>query len=113
MIHAATRIDPGAPDAQRAVLHVKDLAREHYQILPYSIPVEGGKLASLSCKLNGHQPALTLFGITDEHAWVRESLRLSCLDTRRKDGSQSRRRPELPFRSSIRIFNLGTADEPY
>ena len=68
LIHVATRIDPEATEAQRALLFIKDLAREHYQILLYPIPVEGEKLASLSCRLNGQQPALAIFAITAEQA---------------------------------------------
>ncbi len=68
LIYVATRIDAEAIEAQRAMLFVKDVAREHYQILLYPIPVEGEKLTSLTCKLNGQQPALALFAITAEQA---------------------------------------------
>jgi len=68
LIHVATRIDAEATEAQRALLFIKDVAREHYQILLYPIPVEGEKLASLSCRLNGQQPALAIFAITAEQA---------------------------------------------
>jgi hypothetical protein len=66
MVHEATRIDPEATEAQRALVFAKDIAREQYQILLFSIPVEGGKLASLHCKLNGQQPALAIFAVTAE-----------------------------------------------
>ena len=66
LVHDATRIDPEATEAQRALVFVKDIAREQYQILLLSIPIEGGKLASLHCKLNGQQPALAIFAATAE-----------------------------------------------
>ncbi|MGA3328916.1 MAG: glycoside hydrolase family 2 TIM barrel-domain containing protein, partial [Terriglobia bacterium] len=52
LISVATRIDPQATGAQRALVFAKDLAREHYQVLLYSLPLEGGKLASLRCQLS-------------------------------------------------------------
>ena len=66
LVHDATRIDPEATEAQRALVFAKDIAREQYQVLLFSIPVEGGKLASLHCKLNGQQPALAIFAVTAE-----------------------------------------------
>ncbi len=66
LVSEATRIDPEATEAQRALVFVKDVAREQYQILLLSIPVEGGKLASLHCKLNREQPALAIFALTAE-----------------------------------------------
>jgi hypothetical protein len=66
LVHDATRIDPEATEAQRALVFAKDIAREQYQILLFSIPLEGGKLASLHCKLNGQQPALAIFAATAE-----------------------------------------------
>jgi hypothetical protein len=68
LVHEATRIDPEATEAQRALVFVKDIAREQYQILLLSIPVEGEKLASLHCRLNGEQPALAIFALTAEVA---------------------------------------------
>jgi beta-glucuronidase len=66
LVHEATRIDPEATEAQRALVFAKDIAREQYQVLLLSIPVEGGKLASLHCKLNGQQPVLAIFALTAE-----------------------------------------------
>jgi hypothetical protein len=66
LVHDATRIDPEATEAQRALVFAKDIAREQYQILLFSISVEGGELASLHCKLNGQQPALAIFALTAE-----------------------------------------------
>ncbi len=68
MIDVATRIDPQATQAQRALVFAKDIAREQYQVLLYSIPLEGGELASLRCRLNSQQSALAIFAITVEHA---------------------------------------------
>jgi hypothetical protein len=68
LIHVATRVSSEATEAQRALLFIKDLAREHYQILLYSLAVESGKLTSLVCRLNGQQPALAIFAITAEQA---------------------------------------------
>jgi hypothetical protein len=67
-IHAATRIDPVATAAQRALEYVKDVVREQYQVLLWSLPVEPGKVESLQCKLETGQPALALFAITAEQA---------------------------------------------
>jgi hypothetical protein len=68
LIQDATRVDPQTTESQRALTYVKDTAREHYQVLLYSIPVEGATLASLRCRLIGHQPPLALFAITTENA---------------------------------------------
>jgi hypothetical protein len=66
IIQDATRLDPLTTDSQRALLFVKDTAREHYQVLLYSIPLEGGTLANVRCKLQGQKPPLALFAITTE-----------------------------------------------
>jgi hypothetical protein len=68
-IYVATRIDPVASGAQKALEYAKDVVREQYQVLLWSVPVEpGSKLASLRCKLNAGQPALAIFAITTEQA---------------------------------------------
>ena len=67
-IHVATRIDAVATAAQRALEYVKDLVREQYQVLLWSLPVEGGKVESLQCKLESGQPALAVFAITAERS---------------------------------------------
>jgi hypothetical protein len=64
----AGRLDPTATEAQRALIYVKDIAREQYQILLYSIPVEGAGLVRLRCKLHGEQPPLAIFAVTAERA---------------------------------------------
>ncbi len=66
LIQDATRLDPQTTESQRALMFVKDTAREHYQVLLYSIPVEGASVAKLRCRLNGQQPALAIFAITTE-----------------------------------------------
>src|SRR5215469_5045257 len=65
-IQDASRLDPQTTDSQRALLFVKDTAREHYQLLLYSIPVEGAILARVRCRLEGQQPPLAVFAITTE-----------------------------------------------
>ena len=65
-IAMATRILPVALSAQPAVEYIKDIVRERYQLLLWSVPVEPYKLANLFCKLNGQQPALAIFAITAE-----------------------------------------------
>jgi hypothetical protein len=67
-IHVATRIDAVATAAQRALEYVKDVVREQYQVLLWSLPVEGGKVESLQCKLESGQPALAVFAITAERS---------------------------------------------
>ncbi|MGH9342519.1 MAG: hypothetical protein ACRD19_01970, partial [Terriglobia bacterium] len=68
LIYAGSRINPVAAAAQRALVFVKDVAREHYQALLWPVPVEKGMIESLHCKLEGQQPALAIFAITAEHA---------------------------------------------
>jgi beta-glucuronidase len=67
-IHGATRIDPVASGAQRALEYVKDVVREQYQVLLWSVPVERGKVESVRCKLEAGRPALAIFAITAERA---------------------------------------------
>lgn len=66
MIQDATRIDPVATEAQRALIFTKDTDREHYQVLLYSIPVEDGTLERIRCRLIGKQPPLVLFAVSAE-----------------------------------------------
>jgi hypothetical protein len=65
-IHVATRIDAVATGAQRALEYVKDVVREQYQVLLWSLPVERGRVESVRCKLEAGQPALGVFAITAE-----------------------------------------------
>ena len=66
LVHIATRIDPEATEAQRALVFAKDVAREQYQVLLFSVPVERERLTSLHCRLNGQQQALAIFAVTAE-----------------------------------------------
>ncbi|PYV24062.1 MAG: hypothetical protein DMG24_12455 [Acidobacteria bacterium] len=68
LVHIATRIDPEATEAQRALVFAKDVAREQYQVLLFSVPVESERLTSLRCRLNGQQQALAIFAVTAERA---------------------------------------------
>ena len=68
IIQGASRIDPIATEAQAALLFIKDFAHEQYQILLYSVPVDGAGLAKIHCKLNGEQAPLALFAITVERS---------------------------------------------
>ena len=65
-IHSATRIDPIAAAAQPAVEYIKDVVREQYQLLLWSIPTQGSKLVSMRCKLNSQQAPLAIFAVTSE-----------------------------------------------
>ncbi|HLV86205.1 MAG TPA: glycoside hydrolase family 2 TIM barrel-domain containing protein [Candidatus Sulfotelmatobacter sp.] len=65
-IYEATRIDPIAKDAQPALLYKKDIVREQYQFLLWSMPVKPGRVQSLRCKLNAGQPGLAILAITTE-----------------------------------------------
>jgi hypothetical protein len=67
-INNAGRLDPTATETQRALIYVKDIAREQYQILLYSIPVEGAGLVRVRCKLNGEQPPFAIFAVTAERS---------------------------------------------
>jgi hypothetical protein len=62
-IHDATRIDPIATNAQRAFWYVKDWAREHYQALLFSVPVERGAIQSVRCELRPQQPPLLMYAV--------------------------------------------------
>jgi hypothetical protein len=66
VVYGATRFDPVATAAQRALLFVKNIANAHYQALLYSLPVEGGKIKSIHCKLNRQQQPLLIFAVTGE-----------------------------------------------
>jgi hypothetical protein len=68
LIAVATRIDPQTTEAQRALVFTKDVVREQYQVLLYSLSIEGGELASLRCELRSQQSALAIFALTVEPA---------------------------------------------
>ena len=64
IIHSGSRIDPVAPFTQRAFWFVKDWAREQYQGLLFSLPVDG-VVDSVRFRLHGKLPVL-LFAATAE-----------------------------------------------
>ncbi|HLW79850.1 MAG TPA: hypothetical protein VKU44_09660, partial [Terriglobia bacterium] len=66
LIYDATRIDPVATAAERALEFEKDLPREHYQVLLWTVPARRGELAGLHYRLLPGQPAFALFAVTAE-----------------------------------------------
>ncbi len=66
LIHEATRIEPIATAAQPVMKFVKDIVREQYQVLLWTIPLEQGNLAALRCEVQAGQPAIAIFAITAE-----------------------------------------------
>jgi hypothetical protein len=67
MIHDGTRILPVAVQAEAAIEYIKDVAREQYQILIYSMPqIKAGTIMSLRCKVVDARNWLALFAITAE-----------------------------------------------
>jgi hypothetical protein len=66
MVDGATRTNPDTSVAQRALVFIKDIAREHYQVLLFSLPVHEGKIESIVWKLGSNQFPLALFAITAE-----------------------------------------------
>lgn len=66
LIYKCGRIDPIATEAQRALLFVKDTAREQYQVLLYSLDTKGRKVAALHYRLNAGEQPLLLFAVTTE-----------------------------------------------
>jgi beta-glucuronidase len=67
LIHEATRLEPIATAAQAAMKYVKDIVREQYQVLLWTVPLERGQLETLRCEVGGGQPTLAIFAITGEH----------------------------------------------
>ncbi len=66
-IHGASRILPIATSAQLALEYMKDVVREQYQVLLWSISTRQDKLESLHCKLRSGQSNLAIFAITTEN----------------------------------------------
>lgn len=52
-IYGANRILPIATSTQAVLEYVKDVVREHYQVLLWSIPAGQDRLQNLRCKLLG------------------------------------------------------------
>jgi hypothetical protein len=67
VICAPTRLNPVAVHAQRALIFTKDIAREEYQGLLFSVATEGQVVSSVTCTLKNQQPFL-VFAITAERA---------------------------------------------
>lgn len=67
-IAGATRISPIATGAQPVLQFTKDMAREQYQILLWSIPLEGRKLATVRCFGKDTTNHLAIFAISTEEA---------------------------------------------
>jgi beta-glucuronidase len=66
LINAATRIEPIATEAQPALKYVKDVVREQYQVLLWTVPLERGNLETLRCEMPEGAPPLAIFAITGE-----------------------------------------------
>jgi Glycosyl hydrolases family 2, TIM barrel domain/Glycosyl hydrolases family 2 len=73
-IYGASRIGPTATAAQPALQYVRDVAREEYQVLLWSIPVQSRELDSMQCQLNSSKPAIAIFAITLEQTPPWETL---------------------------------------
>jgi hypothetical protein len=68
LVQDATRINPIATAAQRALEFVKDVVREQYQVLLWSVPLGKDRVEALHCRLAGRQPALAIFALTAERS---------------------------------------------
>jgi hypothetical protein len=68
LIHEATRVDPIATAAPRALIFNKDVVREQYQVLLFSLPLRGGAVRSLQIRLNREEQPLLVFAINAEVA---------------------------------------------
>lgn len=66
MISGSTRFNPVAFQAQRALNFTKDIAREDYQVLLFSVSTEGQMVSSVTCTLRSQQVSLLIFAITAE-----------------------------------------------
>ena len=66
MISGSTRFNPIAVRAQRALVFTRDMAREDYQVLLFSVSTEGQVVSSVTCTLRGQQVSLLIFAITAE-----------------------------------------------
>ncbi len=65
-IYQATRVDPIATEAQVALEFAKDIVRERYQFLLWSLSVKRGNVHHIRCKLNSGRPSLAILAITTE-----------------------------------------------
>jgi hypothetical protein len=67
-IQLATRINPVATEAQRALRFVRFEAREQYQFLLYTIDTGGREIDTLSCVHQAGQSPLMILAVTAELA---------------------------------------------
>ncbi len=67
-ICAATRLNPIAVQAQRAVIFTKDITREEYQGLLFTVTTGGEEVSSVACTLRNRQWSFLIFAITAERA---------------------------------------------
>ena len=65
-IHAATRVNPVAVEAQPAVEFAKDVVREQYHFLLWSVAIKPRRIRSLKCKLSGGESCIAILAITTE-----------------------------------------------
>jgi beta-glucuronidase len=65
MVHQATRINPIATAAPPALRFMKDIVREHYQVLLFTLAA-GGRVESLRVRLAPGAQPLAIFGVTAE-----------------------------------------------
>jgi hypothetical protein len=68
MIYSSSRVDPITTTAQRAMQFTKQPAREVYQVLLYSVPVENEFVESISYELQGESQPLLVFAVNAEIA---------------------------------------------
>jgi hypothetical protein len=68
LIDKATRIEPIAAAAQPALKYVKDIVREQYQVLLWTVPTEGGRVTSLHCEVQDGHLVIAIFAITAEQS---------------------------------------------
>jgi hypothetical protein len=66
LIYGATRIDPIATKAQCALQFNKDVAREQYRFLLWSVPVQFDRIQGLRCRLKDGESPLAILAITTE-----------------------------------------------
>jgi hypothetical protein len=66
LIYAATRIEPIATQAQPALKYVKDIVREQYQVLLWTVSLTQGQVETLGCEMREGAPPLAIFAITAE-----------------------------------------------
>jgi hypothetical protein len=65
-IAGATRITPIAINAEPVLQFIRDVAREQYQLLLWSVPIRSGVLESLHCRATGSKDHMAIFAITTE-----------------------------------------------